>query len=144
MGYESYLRKRRISVSSRRHKPTEKHRLSLRWFRLSLVYLHIKSSRRFQFSFTDFSLVYCFTFAQILPRSQPMRESKTCTYMIKGMVEERYILNDFASWTLLENQNLVVWYSQNFRRDALDENILKSDKVLRKILINKITESQRK
>jgi hypothetical protein len=30
MGYESYLRKRRISVSSRRYKPTEKHRHSLR------------------------------------------------------------------------------------------------------------------
>jgi hypothetical protein len=30
MGYESYLRKRRISVSSRRYKPTGKHRHSLR------------------------------------------------------------------------------------------------------------------
>jgi hypothetical protein len=30
MGYESYLRKRRISVSSRRYKPTGKDRHSLR------------------------------------------------------------------------------------------------------------------
>jgi hypothetical protein len=30
MGYESYLRKRRISVSSKRYKPTGKHRPSLR------------------------------------------------------------------------------------------------------------------
>jgi hypothetical protein len=29
MGYESYLRKRRMSVSSRRYKPTEKRRHSL-------------------------------------------------------------------------------------------------------------------
>jgi hypothetical protein len=40
MGYESYLRKRRISVSSRCYKPTGKHRHSLRYFRLSLVYLY--------------------------------------------------------------------------------------------------------
>jgi hypothetical protein len=32
MGYESYLRKRRISVSSRRYKPTAKHRHSLVYF----------------------------------------------------------------------------------------------------------------
>jgi hypothetical protein len=35
------------------------------------------SSRRFQFSFTDFSLVYRSTFAEIFPGSQPMRESNT-------------------------------------------------------------------
>jgi hypothetical protein len=42
MGYESYLRKRRISVSSR----------------CSSTCYPVASSRRFQFSFTDFSLVY--------------------------------------------------------------------------------------
>jgi hypothetical protein len=36
-----------------------------------------ESSRRFQFSFTDFSLVYRSAFAQIFSRSQPMRESNT-------------------------------------------------------------------
>jgi hypothetical protein len=36
MGYESYLRKRRISVSSRRYKSTGKHRHLLRQCRLSL------------------------------------------------------------------------------------------------------------
>jgi hypothetical protein len=61
MGDESYLRKRRISVSSRRYKPTGKHR------------------RRFQFLFRDFSLVYRSAVAQIFPRSQPMRESNTST-----------------------------------------------------------------
>jgi hypothetical protein len=34
-----------------------------------------ESSRRFQFSFTDFSLVYRSAFVQIFPRSQPMRKS---------------------------------------------------------------------
>jgi hypothetical protein len=34
-------------------------------------------SRRFQFSFTDVSLVYRSALAQIFPRSQPMRESNT-------------------------------------------------------------------
>jgi hypothetical protein len=37
----------------------------------------IESSRRLQFSFTDFSLVYFCPFAQIFPRSQPMRASNT-------------------------------------------------------------------
>jgi DnaJ-class molecular chaperone len=32
---------------------------------------------RFQFSFTDFSPVYRSAFAQMFPRSQPMRESNT-------------------------------------------------------------------
>jgi hypothetical protein len=76
MGYESYLPKQRISVSSRRYKPTRKHRLSL-------VYLYVfefESNRCFQFSFTDFSLVYRPGFAQIFTRSQPMRESKTSKY----------------------------------------------------------------
>jgi hypothetical protein len=36
-----------------------------------------ESSRRFQFSFTDFSLVYRSAFVQIFPRSQPMRKSNT-------------------------------------------------------------------
>jgi hypothetical protein len=35
----------------------------------------LQSSQRFQFSFTDFSLVYRSAFAQILTRSEPMRES---------------------------------------------------------------------
>jgi hypothetical protein len=36
-----------------------------------------ESSRRFQFPFTDFSLIYRSDFAQIFPRSQPIRESNT-------------------------------------------------------------------
>jgi hypothetical protein len=48
---------------------------------VSFVYLHVlprrKSSRRFQFSFTDISLVYRSAVAQIFPRSQSMRESNT-------------------------------------------------------------------
>jgi hypothetical protein len=82
MGYELYLQKRRISVSSRRYKPTGKHRHSLHYCRLSLVNLYgfeFESTRRFQFSFTNFSLVYRSAFAQIFPRSQLMRESKTST-----------------------------------------------------------------
>jgi hypothetical protein len=45
---------------------------------LSLVYLYVfefESNRRFQFSFTNFSLVCRSAFAQIFPRSQPIRES---------------------------------------------------------------------
>jgi hypothetical protein len=38
-----------------------------------------ESSRRFQFSFTDFSLVYRSVFAQIFSRSQAMRKSNTST-----------------------------------------------------------------
>jgi hypothetical protein len=51
---------------------------------LSLVYLYVfdfESSRRFQFSFTDLLLVYRSAFAQIFPRSQPMRESNTSTFL---------------------------------------------------------------
>jgi hypothetical protein len=40
-----------------------------------------ESCRRFQFSFTDFSLVYRPAFAQIFSRSQPMRESNTYTIL---------------------------------------------------------------
>jgi hypothetical protein len=51
---------------------------------LSLIYLYLfefESSRCFQFSLTDFSLVYRFAFAQIFPRSQPMRKSNTSTHV---------------------------------------------------------------
>jgi hypothetical protein len=60
MGCESYLGKviRCVSVVS------------------LFVYLHVKWST-FQFSFTDFSLVYRSAFAQIFPRSQPMTKSTT-------------------------------------------------------------------
>jgi hypothetical protein len=85
MGYESCLRKRRISVPNGPYKLTGKHRHSLCLFHLSLVYslvysylyvvFEFESSRRFQSSFTNFSLVYRSAFAQIFPRS--MRESKT-------------------------------------------------------------------
>jgi hypothetical protein len=44
---------------------------------ISLSSICIQSSRRFRFSFTDFSLVYRSAFAQIFPRSHPMRESNT-------------------------------------------------------------------
>jgi hypothetical protein len=40
-------------------------------------HLSFESSGRFQFSFTDFSLVYRSAIAQIFLRSQPMRESNT-------------------------------------------------------------------
>jgi hypothetical protein len=59
MGYESYLRKRQISISNRCYKPTGKHRHS---FSFS-VFIY------------RFSLVYRSAFAHIFPRSQPMRES---------------------------------------------------------------------
>jgi hypothetical protein len=39
-----------------------------------LFVFEFESSRRFQLSFTDFSLVYRSAFAQIFPRSQPTRE----------------------------------------------------------------------
>jgi hypothetical protein len=42
-----------------------------------------ESGQRLQFSFTDFSLVYRSVFAQIFPRSQPMRQSNTSI----GLVE---------------------------------------------------------
>jgi hypothetical protein len=46
------------------------------------MYLNLEvHRRRFQFSFTDFSLVCRSAFAQIFPRSQPMRESNAS---IKG------------------------------------------------------------
>jgi hypothetical protein len=38
-----------------------------------------ESCRRFQFSFTGFSLVYRFAFAQIFSRSEPISESNTST-----------------------------------------------------------------
>jgi hypothetical protein len=47
---------------------------------ISLGYLYVfefESSRRFQFSVTDFSQVCRSAFAHIFPRSQPMRESNT-------------------------------------------------------------------
>jgi hypothetical protein len=39
----------------------------------------VSSSRCFQFSFTDFALVYRSAFAQIFPRSQSLRKSNTST-----------------------------------------------------------------
>jgi hypothetical protein len=68
MGYESYLRKRRISVTSRRYKPTRKHRHSLG----SSLSLSRLCSGRFYKVFIGIS-----AFAQIFPRSQAMRESNT-------------------------------------------------------------------
>ncbi|CAH1374353.1 unnamed protein product [Tenebrio molitor] len=74
MGYESYLRKRRISVSSMRYKPTGKHRHSL-----------------------HFSLVYRSVFAQIFPRLQPMRESNTCTTL------DTHPTSYIRSWAVIKN-----------------------------------------
>jgi hypothetical protein len=69
---------------------------------LSLVYLYVfefESSRRFQFSFTDFSLVCRSVFAQIFPRSQPIRESNTSTYH-KNILE---ILLSEQNFLIFEN-----------------------------------------
>jgi hypothetical protein len=49
---------------------------------ICMYVFEFESSRRFQFSFTDFSLVYRSAFAQIFPRSEPMRESNQHFYMI--------------------------------------------------------------
>jgi hypothetical protein len=51
---------------------------------VSLSSICIQSTRRFQFSFTDFSLLYRSAFAHIFPRSQPMREfnTSTCDIMV--------------------------------------------------------------
>jgi hypothetical protein len=54
----------------------KKHSISIH---MDLYVFHFESSQRFQFSFNDFSLVYRCAFAQIFPRSQLMRESKTST-----------------------------------------------------------------
>jgi hypothetical protein len=62
MGYESYLRKRGISFSNRLYKPTGKYGKT--WSFVTLVLslsrlfvFEFESSRRFQFPFTDFSLI---------------------------------------------------------------------------------------
>jgi hypothetical protein len=71
MGYESYLH----------YKPTGKHYHSfINFVSLYLYVFEFEGSRRFQFSFTDFSLVYGSAFAQIFPRSQPMRKSNKYSY----------------------------------------------------------------
>jgi hypothetical protein len=62
-GYESYLRKRRISVST----------------------------RRYELSFTDFSLVYRSALAQIFPRSQPMKESNTSTRLNSSNIQRHVV-----------------------------------------------------
>jgi hypothetical protein len=46
---------------------------------VSLSSIYMQSSRRFQFSFTAFSMVYRSAFAQIFSRSQAMRKSTTFT-----------------------------------------------------------------
>jgi hypothetical protein len=51
----------------------------LDFFAIDYVF-QFESSRCFQFSFIDFSLVYRSAFAQIFPRSQPMRESNIHFY----------------------------------------------------------------
>jgi hypothetical protein len=52
-------------------------------------------SRRFQFSFTDFSLVYRSAFAQIFPRSQSMRGSNTSDNTATGIDLESVL---FVCW----------------------------------------------
>jgi hypothetical protein len=54
------------------------------------VRIEFESSRHFQFSFTDFSLLYRSAFAQIFPRSQPMREFKTSTLVYLYTPELEY------------------------------------------------------
>jgi hypothetical protein len=46
---------------------------------LSSIFILFTHSSFLQFSCTDFSLIYRSAFAQIFPRSQPMRESNTST-----------------------------------------------------------------
>jgi hypothetical protein len=80
MDYESH----RILVSSKRGATNRPENIVIRYVSfVSLVYLYVifefESSRRFQFSFRDFPLVYRSAFAQIFPRLKPMRESNTCT-----------------------------------------------------------------
>jgi hypothetical protein len=46
---------------------------------IRMLAFEFENSRHFQFSFTDFSLVYRSAFAQIFSRSQPMKEFITST-----------------------------------------------------------------
>jgi hypothetical protein len=76
MGYESYLRndEYRSQVG-----PTNRpENIVIRYVSfVFLLFARKVSSQNFQFSFTDFSLVYRSAFVQIFPRSQPIRESNT-------------------------------------------------------------------
>jgi hypothetical protein len=54
---------------------------------LSFVF-EFETSRRFQFSFTDFSLVYRPS-SQIFPRSQPMRESTPLTSLLSSLQKQK-------------------------------------------------------
>jgi hypothetical protein len=63
----------------------------IRFVSLSSLYLfEFESSRRFQFLFTDFSLVYRSALAQIFPRLQPMRESNTLYSQFQHSTSYRY------------------------------------------------------
>jgi hypothetical protein len=75
MGCESYLRNEECrSQVGATNRPKN---IVIRYVNVvSLSSICVQGSRRFQFSFTDFSLVYDSAFAQIFPRSQAMRESK--------------------------------------------------------------------
>jgi hypothetical protein len=69
---------------------------------VSLSSICIESSRCFQFSFTDFSLVYCCPFAQIFPRSQPMRASNTAAN------------RDLEKFSLVDGFHRATPYCENF------------------------------
>jgi hypothetical protein len=93
MGYESYLRNKR---------PTGN--MVIRY--VSFVYLYVfefEGSRRFQFSFTDFSLVYRSAKTQICPRSQPMREFNTST-MDESLtsISEKHMPSPFSTYNSLK------------------------------------------
>jgi hypothetical protein len=78
MGYESYLRKRRYR--SQVGATNQPENIVIRYVSSSFSCFFVfefESSRRFQLSCTYFSLIYRSAFAQIFPRSQPMRESNT-------------------------------------------------------------------
>jgi hypothetical protein len=57
-----------------------------KWFFVSLSSVCKESSRCFLFSFADFSAVYRSAFAEIFPRSQPMRQSNTETQLVSPLL----------------------------------------------------------
>jgi hypothetical protein len=76
------------------------------------------SSRRFQFSLTDFSLVYRSAFAQIFPRSQPMRESNTSTTRFAVPALALLVFEKRKSREISENPSVTVLPS--YSRVALE------------------------
>jgi hypothetical protein len=99
---------------------------------VSLSPICMESSRRFQFSFTNFSLVYGSAFAQIFPRSQPTRQSNTCICIrflskhifISLLVE---LMKEFFLFVTLKSRCRCLSNSQEFGK--LLQPILKARKI---------------